>query len=157
MRINQNLPLINPLFIVVKGDKQRSLTNPPVMTDVKNFSEYMMKNSGAVGFQNIVAPLMIMPQKYHEDDPKWIGLADDPATASANLVGLVFAFEPGDMNKFIDPKIMQTNVVVFYNDKTGPTIFGPSKPLKNMSRMQPNSRRAFSTCLQAGSSAQRRQ
>jgi hypothetical protein len=122
VRINQNLPLINPLYVVVKGDKQRSLTDPRVMVDVKNFSEYMMKNSGAAGFQNIVAPLMIMPQKYHEDDPKWIGLPDDPLAANANLVGLLFAFEPGDMNKFIDPKIMQTNVVVYYKDKTGPTI-----------------------------------
>lgn len=122
VRINTNLPLINPLFVVVEGDKQRSLTNPRVMEDVKNFSDYMMKNSGAAGFQNIVAPLMTMPQKYHEDDPKWIGLAEDPVAASAYLVGLVFAFEPGDMNKFIDPKIMQTNVVVFYKDKTGPTI-----------------------------------
>ena len=122
VRINQNLPLINPLFVVVKGDKQRSLTDPRVMEDVKNFSEHMMKHSGAAGFQNIVSPLMFMPQKYHEDDPKWIGLADDPAAASANLVGLLFAFEPGDMNKFIDPKIMQTNVVVYYKDKTGPTI-----------------------------------
>ena len=122
VRINTNLPLINPLFIVVQGEKQRSLTNPQVMVDVKNFSDYMMKNSGAAGFQNIIAPLMTMPQKYHEDDPKWIGLAEDPAAASANLVGLVFAFEPGDMNKFIDPKIMQTNVVVFYKDKVGPTI-----------------------------------
>jgi len=122
LRINQNLPLINPLYVVVKGDKQRSLTDPRVMVDVKNFSEYMMKNSGAAGFQNIVAPLMIMPQKYHEDDPKWIGLPDDPLAANANLVGLLFAFEPGDMNKFIDPKIMQTNVVVYYKDKTGPTI-----------------------------------
>ncbi len=122
VRINQNLPLINPLYVVVKGDKQRSLTDPRVMVDVKNFSEYMMKNSGAAGFQNIVAPLMIMPQKYHEDDPKWTGLPDDPLAANANLVGLLFAFEPGDMNKFIDPKIMQTNVVVYYKDKTGPTI-----------------------------------
>ncbi len=122
VRINQNLPLINPLFVVVKGDKQRSLTNSLVMEDVKNFTDYMMKNSGAAGYQNIIAPLMTMPQKFHEDDPKWVGLADDPTAASANLVGLLFAFEPGDMNKFIDPKIMQTNVVVYYKDKTGPTI-----------------------------------
>lgn len=122
VRINQNLPLINPLFVVVKGDKQRSLTNPLVMEDVKKFTDYMMKNSGAAGYQNIIAPLMTMPQKFHEDDPKWVGLADDPTAASANLVGLLFAFEPGDMNKFIDPKIMQTNVVVYYKDKTGPTI-----------------------------------
>lgn len=122
VRINQNLPLISPLFVVVEGDKQRSLTNPQVMVDVKNFSDYMMKHSGAAGFQNIIAPLMMMPQKYHEDDPKWMGLAEDPKVASANLVGLMFAYEPGDMNKFIDPKIMQTNVVLFFKDKTGPTI-----------------------------------
>ena len=122
VRINTNLPLINPLFVIVEGEKQRSLTNPPVMVDVKNFSDYMMKNSGAAGFQNIVSPLLMMPQKYHEDDPKWMGLSEDPKVASSNLVGLLFAFEPGDMNKFIDPKIMQTNVVVFYKDKTGPTI-----------------------------------
>jgi len=122
VRINKNLPLINPLFIVVEGEKQRSLTNKQVMVDIKNFSSYMMKHSGAAGFQNIISPLLTMPQKFHEDDPKWMGLADDPAAASANLVGLVFAFEPGDMNKFIDPKLMQTNIVLFYKDKTGPTI-----------------------------------
>ena len=122
VRINKNLPLINPLFIVVEGEKQRSLTNHQATVDIKNFSDYMMKNSGAAGFQNIIAPLITMPQKYHEDDPKWMGLAEDQATASAYLVGLMFAFEPGDMNKFIDPKIMQTNIVVFYKDKTGPTI-----------------------------------
>ena len=122
VRINTNLPPINPLFVVVEGEKQRSLTNPQVMVDVKNFSDYMMKNSGAAGFQNIVSPLLMMPQKYHEDDPKWMGLADDPVVASSNLVGHHFAIEPADMNKFIDPKIMQTNVVLFFKDKTGPTI-----------------------------------
>ena len=122
VRINQNLPLINPLYIMVEGDKQRALTNPQSMVDVKNFSYYMAKKSGSAGFQNIISPLMVMPQKFHEDDPKWMGLAEDPATANAYLVGLTQSGDPGDMNKFIDPKLRQTNIVVFFTDKTGPTI-----------------------------------
>jgi len=65
---------------------------------------------------------MAMPQKYHEDDPKWMGLAEDLPTANAYLIGLSMSGDPGDMNKFLDPKLRQTNIVLFYTDKTGPTI-----------------------------------
>ncbi len=38
VRINQNLPLINPLYVVLEGEKVRSLTNLEVMQDMKNFT-----------------------------------------------------------------------------------------------------------------------
>ncbi len=122
VRINRNLPLINPLYIVVAGEKVRSLTNRQVMEDIKNFSTYMMKHSGAAGYDNIIAPLMGMPQKFHEDDPKWRGLPEDGKTASTYLVALTQSGDPGDMNKFLDPKMRQTNIVLYYMDKVGPTI-----------------------------------
>ncbi len=122
VRINQNMPLINPLYIVLEGEKVRSLTNLEVMQDIKNFSTYMMQNSGGVGAQTIISPLMAMPQKFHEDDPKWMGLPEDAGTANAYLIGLTQSGDPGDMNKFLDPKLRQTNIVIFYMDKTGPTI-----------------------------------
>jgi hypothetical protein len=122
VRINQNLPLINPLFIMLEGEKQRSLTVPQSLVDVKNFSYYMMKHSGAAGFQNLISPLMAMPQKLHEDDPKWMGMAEDTVTANAYLIGLLQSGDPGDMTKYVDPKLRQTNIVVFFTDKTGPTI-----------------------------------
>lgn len=122
VRINQNMPLINPLYIVLEGEKVRSLTNLEVMQDIKNFSTHMMQTSGGVGVQTFIGPLMAMPQKFHEDDPKWMGLPEDAATANAYLIGLTQSGDPGDMNKFLDPKLRQTNMVVFYMDKTGPTI-----------------------------------
>jgi len=122
VRINHNLPLINPLYVVLEGEKVRSLTNLEVMKDIKNFSSYMMRNSGSVGAQNIISPLMAMPQKFHEDDPKWGGLSEDPSTANTYLIGLTQSGDPGDMNKFLDPKLRQTNIALFYMDKTGPTI-----------------------------------
>ena len=122
VRINQNLPLINPLYVVLEGEKVRSLTNLEVMQDMKNFTTYMMRNSGGVGAQNIIGPLMAMPQKFHEDDPKWVGLPEDAATANTYLIGLTQSGDPGDMNKYLDPKLRQTNIALYYMDKTGPTI-----------------------------------
>ena len=122
VRINQMLPLINPLYIILEGDKVRSLTNHQVMKDINNYSDYMVKHSGAAGFQNIISPLMVMPQKFHEDDPKWMGISESFQEAAGNLVGLIYAGNPGDMDKFIDYMMRQTNIVIFYTDKTGPTI-----------------------------------
>jgi hypothetical protein len=121
-RINQLLPLINPLYIILEGEKQRSLTNRDAMIDLKNFAVYMAKNSGAAGFQTIITALMAMPQKFHEDDPKWMGLPESYQEAASNLVGLMFEGNPGDMDKYIDYHMRLTNIILFYMDKTGPTI-----------------------------------
>jgi hypothetical protein len=122
VRINQNLPLINPLYIVLEGEKVRSLTNRQVLVDLKNFSDYMMKHSGSVGYDNIIPPLMGMPQMFHENDPKWKGLPVDQKTASTYLIALTQSGDPGDMNKFLGPKLRRTNIMMYYMDKTGPTI-----------------------------------
>ncbi len=37
VRINQNLPLINPLYIMLEGDKQRSLTNQQINGGCEKF------------------------------------------------------------------------------------------------------------------------
>ena len=145
VRINQNLPLINPLYVVLEGEKVRSLTNLEVMQDMKNFSDYMMRNSGCVGAQNIISPLMAMPQKFHEDDPKWMGLSEDPSTANTYLIGLTQSGDPGDMNKFLDPKLRQTNIALYYMDKTGPTIQKAIATAKEYIKKLPNFRKAFST------------
>ncbi|MCP4715523.1 MAG: MMPL family transporter [Deltaproteobacteria bacterium] len=122
VRINKNLPLINPLFVAIEGEKVRSLKNREVLVDMRNFSRYMLQHSGAVGADNMVSPLMGMPSMFHEADPKWRGLPEDQQTASTYLVALTMSGDPGDMNKFLDPKMRETNIVFYYTDKTGPTI-----------------------------------
>ncbi len=122
MRINSNFPLINPLFIVLEGKSHKALCELPAMKDIQNLSSYMMQNSGAAGFQNLITPMMSISQKFRDDDPIWYGLPEDPETAASYLYMLKLSGDPGDMDKFIDPQIRQTNLVFFYMDKTGPTI-----------------------------------
>jgi len=122
VRINKVFPLINPLYIVLEGEAYKSLCEQKMMIDIKNFSNYMKKHSGAVGVQNVIRPVMSIPQMFHDNDPKWYGLPENPEEAACFLYMLKMSGDPGDMDKFIDPKIQKTSIVVYFMDKTGPTI-----------------------------------
>ncbi len=122
MRINSDFPLINPLYIVLEGDSPRAMCELPAMINIQNFSTYMMKSSGSVGYQNMVTPLMSFAQRWRDNDPIWYGLPENPETANSYLYMLQMSANPGDMDKYMDPDIKKTNLVFFYMDKTGPTI-----------------------------------
>jgi len=120
--INRNLPLINPLYIVAAGEKRDAIKGAQVLRDIDKFSRYMASNSGGLGTQTIIEPIKAMGQKFHEDDPKWIGFPDTPEAANAFFGMITTSGDPGDMDKFIDYHDKFTNIVVFFKDKTGPTI-----------------------------------
>jgi len=122
VEINRNLPLINPLFILVSGKSRNAIQRPEVLKDIEKFSSYMVEKSGAAGLQNITSPLRMMGQKLREDDPKWIGFPDQPNEAGEFFAMVTTSGDPGDMDKFIDYHNQFTNIVVFFQDKTGPTI-----------------------------------
>jgi len=122
VRINRNLPLINPFYIVLEGKKPRSLTNRRILLDIKNFSDYMMRHSGAAGAVNIIGLLQSVPKYLHDDDPKWIGLPEDEASVSRYLINIRLSGDPGDMNQFLDHELRQTNLVFYFTNKTGGTI-----------------------------------
>ena len=121
-RINQSHPLINPLYIIVRGEQRMALQSSQVMHDIYKFSRYMNKNSGAVGSQTLVQPLMGMFQTMHGYDPKWYGLPDKKVETIQLLIFLATGGDPGDMDRFIDYRDQFTNIMLFYKDKTGPTI-----------------------------------
>ena len=120
--INRNLPLISPMYIAVLGKTQGSIKDKQVLQDIERFGRYMLKNSGAVSIQTMVGPLKTMGQKLHEDDPKWTSLPDSPTENDAFFTLATTDGDPGDMDKFIDVHEQYTNIVVFFKDKTGPTI-----------------------------------
>jgi len=120
--INRNLPLINPLYIVAAGEDRNAIKDVQVLKDIDKFSLYMAMKSGAAGTQTIIGPIKAMGQKLHEDDPKWMGFPDTREEVETFFSMITTSGDPGDMDKFIDYHDKFTNIVVFFMDKTGPTI-----------------------------------
>lgn len=122
-QINKTHPLINPLYIIVSGGKQDALKSVRVLEDIHNFTRFMEKNSGAVGTQNIVQPLLGMCQGMHANDPKWYGFADNETEILQLFQQMASGgVDPGYVERFLDYHDRYTNIVVLYKDKTGPTI-----------------------------------
>jgi len=122
-RINKTHPLINPLYIVVSGEKRYAIKTVRVLEDIHNFTRFMQRNSGAVGTQNIVTPLFGMNQGLHADDPRWFGFPDkDFAILQLFEQMASGGIDPGYLERFIDYHDRYTNIVVLFKDKTGPTI-----------------------------------
>jgi predicted RND superfamily exporter protein len=122
VQINKTHPIINPLFIIVAGDEREAIRDVDVFKDVYNFTEYMKLNSGSIFGQNLIQRIMGINQGMHGNDPKWYGFPDFPDQALEYFAVLVSSGNPGDMDKFIDFHDQYTNVVLYYKDKTGPTI-----------------------------------
>ena len=120
--INRNLPLINPLYIVLAGEKRSAIKKVQVLKDLEKFSFHMAKNSGGLGTQTIIGPIKGMGQQLHENDPKWFGFPDTRDEVETIFSMVTTSGDPGDMDKFIDYHDKFTNLVVFFKDKTGPTI-----------------------------------
>ena len=121
-RINKTHPIINPLYVVVYGNKCDAIKSMQVLADIDGFSRYMQKKSGAVGCQNIVQPLLGLNQGMHGNYPKWYGFPDNDNETIVYFISLTTTGDPGDMDKFIDYHDQFTNIAIFYRDKTGPTI-----------------------------------
>jgi len=122
VQINKTHPIINPLFIIVAGDEREAIRDVDVFKDVYNFTEHMKLYSGSIFGQNLIQRIMAINQGMHGNDPKWYGFPDSPDQALEYFSILVSSGDPGDMDKFIDFHDQYTNVVLYYKDKTGPTI-----------------------------------
>ena len=121
-RINKTHPLINPLFIIVSGDKKYALNSVAILKDIYRFSKYMYLNSGAVGGSNLIQPILSLAQASHGNDPHWYGFPDTDRETLQIFQFLKTAGAPGDTDRFIDYHDKNTNIVMYYRDKTGPTI-----------------------------------
>jgi len=122
VRINRNQPLINPMSVVIAGDAKDAVQEIKVLKDLENFTKYMMRNSGAVYIQNLLNYIKTIGQKIHEDDPCWKTIPGSEAMTNYFFYVASTTGDPGDMDRFIDYEDRTTNIIIFFKDKTGPTI-----------------------------------
>ena len=121
-RINKTHALINPLLIIVSGDKKFALNSVEVLKDIYRFSRHMFRTSGAVGGESLILALLGLTKANHGNDPRWYGFPDSDKETLKIFEWLKSAGAPGDSDRFIDYNDQNTNIVMYYKDKTGPTI-----------------------------------
>ena len=126
LRISFAMPVLCPLYVLIEGDKDLSISNADVLKDIYRFQRFIrdaFAETGRVMFtQSIVSSFPGMQYIYKEGNPNWYFFPVFDKEVTFNYRWTLNETEPGDIDKYIDTKEQYTNIVVYCRDKTGETI-----------------------------------
>ena len=123
-RITFANPQLNPLYIIVQGDKDAAVAQPPVLRDVWRFIKFM-KDTPDMRVMMVMSVLGQIPGRnraVRDNDPNWFLLPAIDTQLKMLWRQVIFQAAPGSYDKYIDESEMAMNIVILCRDKTTETI-----------------------------------
>ena len=125
-RISFAMPVLCPLYVLIEGDSRLAIDNPDVAREIYKFQRFIRDafiQTGRVMFsQSLVSTFPAMQYVMKEGNPNWYFFPITDKEVAYNFWTVIYDWEPGDVDKFIDSNDQHTNIVIFCRDKTGETI-----------------------------------
>ena len=127
-RITFSMPLLNPLYVIVEGEKGNFITLGPTLREMDKFQRYVVEkdkrdNQNRVMFINSIAsnlPAFLMAS--YEDNPQWSHLPKEDQVLSFLARHMVYSGEPGTWDRYIDMQDKYANIIIYCRDKMPTTV-----------------------------------
>ncbi|MBW2183528.1 MAG: MMPL family transporter [Deltaproteobacteria bacterium] len=125
LRIVRSMPMLNPLYVVVEGDKPGAMANADVIKEVYRLTRYISKEvRGVIFARSIMDTLPYYNVMGGEGDPHWAFLLDNDIQVAYSMHQLLDRAPPGTWDRFITNDISTTNIVAYCASKRGKLIKG---------------------------------
>ena len=113
---NQSFVGASQLVIIAEGKEEGAIKDPASLAAMEDFQRFMETEGGAGGsltFTNLIKRIFRM---YHEGNPKWEMLPEDPR--HLGQIGFLLASNtsPGEMNRWLDPTWTNATITCFYKE-----------------------------------------
>lgn len=104
----------NQLVIIAEGTEPGALKDPTSLAALEDFQRFMETEGGAGGSLTFTNLVKLIFRMYHEGNPKWEMLPDNPR--HLGQIGFLIASNtsPGEMNRWIDPTWTNATITCFY-------------------------------------------
>jgi hypothetical protein len=104
------------LVIIAEGKEEGAIKDPTSLAAMEDFQRYMETDGGAGGtltFANMIKRIFRM---FHEGNPKWEMIPDDPK--HLGQIGFLIASNtsPGEMDRWVDYSWTNATITCFYKD-----------------------------------------
>jgi len=127
-RITFSMPLLNPLYVIVEGEKGNFITLGPTLREMDKFQRYVVEKDkkdqqNRVMFINSIAsnlPAFLMAS--YEDNPQWSHLPKEDQVLSFLARHMVYSGEPGTWDRYIDMQDKYANIIIYCRDKMPITV-----------------------------------
>ncbi len=104
------------LVIIAEGQKEGAIKNVRTLQAMEDFQRFMETEGGAGGtltFTNMIKRIFRM---FHEGNPKWEMLPDDPKHLSQIGFQIENSSSPGEMDRWVDYSWTNATITCFYRD-----------------------------------------
>jgi len=131
LRITTNMPLLNPLYVVMEGEKGGFITEGETIREMHRFCRYMMKQKRVMFVSSMSDKLPAFLMAGNEDDPNWYHMPKEDSMLSRLLRQMVYQAEPGTWDRYVEPRFMMSNIIIYCRDKMPKTIEGIISAVKD--------------------------
>jgi len=125
LRIVRSMPMLNPLYVVVEGNKPGAVINADVIKEVYRLNRYITREvRGVIFSRSIMDTLPYYNVMGGEGDPHWAFLLDNDVQVEYSIHQLLDRAPPGTWDRFITYDLSSTNIVAYCASKRGRLIKG---------------------------------
>jgi predicted RND superfamily exporter protein len=117
MRIITNMPLLNPLYVVMEGEKGGFISEGETLREMERFRRHMAKHPRVMFVSAVSDKLPSFLMTSHEDNPNWYHMPKEDGVLSFLFRHMVYSGEPGTWDRYVEPKDMMSNIIIYCRDK----------------------------------------
>jgi hypothetical protein len=117
MRITTNFGFLNPIYIVMEGEKGGFIREADTLREMNRFCRFMKQQDRVMfvsSMTNLLPPFLMAS---NDADPNWFHLPKEDKILRYALTNFVHNAEPGAFNEYVEPQLMLSNIIIYCRDK----------------------------------------
>ncbi len=122
--VNKHFVGSSQLVVIVEGAKEDAIQNGDLLNKIEEFQKYMEKGPHTGGSITITTMMRRMYRMYHEGEPRWEFVPNEPRDLGNLFFFLQSGTAPGEMDRYFSHDYKNATVTVFYRDYSNETIKG---------------------------------
>jgi predicted RND superfamily exporter protein len=102
-KLNEKFLGASQLIVIADTNQPDGIKNAKALGEIEEFSDYMQGAEGASGAVTIIDVVKRLAQLYHDGDPKWGLIPDNPKEIGQLFYVFTSSASAGDLDRFMDP------------------------------------------------------
>jgi len=102
-KLNEKFLGASQLIVIADTKQPDGIKNAKTLGEIEEFADYMQGAHGASGSVTIIDVVKRLAQLYHDGDPKWGLIPDNPKEIGQLFYVFTSSASAGDLDRFMDP------------------------------------------------------
>lgn len=120
--INKQFQGADRMYVVFEGNKPDAVKEPAVLGSMIEMQKFMSVQPAIGGSMSIADVIPHVNRLLREGNPRYEELAHDKSGNGELLYMLKSGAEPGDLERFVDPKYQYAPIIFNFRDRQGDTL-----------------------------------